>query len=575
GLGDACDECPLDVDEVSAYTAGVPALGIAPSPLTPDSDEDGTPDSCDETPFGNGTQVDGGRPTDAALRPGTSSVRIDATVERGGAAWLPIDPCGGRCAGDWDERTFVILSFESLTPETRAAVLDDRGRVAAATSRHGSRRLQFRPRGGRRYALWLAPQPDRAGAISAVLSIDLGDAIRPEPDDACHGRANGLPCRISDLQAGICIDDACEPARCGDGFVTGTEECEDLNDASGDGCEPGTCQRSCELDSECDDGQACDGIETCSPVLFLCLAGRPLDEGTPCTLTAGGAGTCRSGTCATGGCGNGAPDPGEQCDDGDTMDGDGCDNDCTYSCTTTADCDDGNPCNGMESCFEASHSCIVGRPPDCADANACTADACSPAMPGGCTHVPVDADGDGASPTSLGACGTDCDDTSAAIHPGATEVCNGVDDDCDGMIDDVSRTCERDMDGDRFADETMTMTACECPAGWIEPNPRDPPDCADWRADVYPGAEAFHDTYYCDSPSVTSCPQSYDYDCNNFEQPENATVSTGCVVSGVGCAGGGWEGGVPACGTDGTQISCLRIGMLCTPFRTTVRLRCR
>jgi hypothetical protein len=47
-----------------------------------------------------------------------------------------------------------------------------------------------------------------------------------------------------------------------------------------------------------------------------------------------------------------------------------------------------------------------------------------------------DADGDGYK-VGVGTCGTlDCDDTNAAIHPGATEVCNGVDDDCDGNVDE-------------------------------------------------------------------------------------------------------------------------------------------
>jgi hypothetical protein len=43
-----------------------------------------------------------------------------------------------------------------------------------------------------------------------------------------------------------------------------------------------------------------------------------------------------------------------------------------------------------------------------------------------------DADGDGYS-----ACAGDCNDASPAVHPGALEVCNGVDDDCNSVVDDA------------------------------------------------------------------------------------------------------------------------------------------
>ena len=66
----------------------------------------------------------------------------------------------------------------------------------------------------------------------------------------------------------------------------------------------------------------------------------------------------------------------------------------------------------------------------------------------------IDADGDGWV-TFENECmdGGDCDDNDATVYPGAEEVCDGVDNNCDGIIDEeVSTTYYADSDGDGFGD---------------------------------------------------------------------------------------------------------------------------
>ena len=81
---------------------------------------------------------------------------------------------------------------------------------------------------------------------------------------------------------------------------------------------------------------------------------------------------------------------------------------------------------------------------------------------------------------------TDCDDTDAGVNPGATEVCNGIDDDCDGLVDESggNATWYADTDGDGYGDANSTTVACTAPPGYVS----DDTDCDDTDAGVNPGA---------------------------------------------------------------------------------------
>ena len=57
---------------------------------------------------------------------------------------------------------------------------------------------------------------------------------------------------------------------------------------------------SCTSDDDCDDGEECNGIESCPD--GLCEGGEPLDDGTDCTVD-GAAGACEDQICVPLTCG--------------------------------------------------------------------------------------------------------------------------------------------------------------------------------------------------------------------------------------------------------------------------------
>ena len=104
--------------------------------------------------------------------------------------------------------------------------------------------------------------------------------------------------------------------------------------------------------------------------------------------------------------------------------------------------------------------------------------ACAPDPKDSADPLAEDADGDGVLAEF------DCDDTDAAVFPGAPEVCDGDDQDCDGNADDgVLVTFWFDDDGDGYGAGSSTALGCDAPAGMAA----NQDDCDDDRADVHPG----------------------------------------------------------------------------------------
>jgi hypothetical protein len=111
-------------------------------------------------------------------------------------------------------------------------------------------------------------------------------------------------------------------------------------------------------------------------------------------------------------------------------------------------------------------------------------------------HADEDADGWGASEPTLTQCdapdgyalrGGDCDDADATVNPGVIEVCNDVDDNCNGSVDEGdgegSTTWYADADGDGYGDPDRPEEACVAPGGHVAAGT----DCDDMDAGVHPG----------------------------------------------------------------------------------------
>ena len=105
----------------------------------------------------------------------------------------------------------------------------------------------------------------------------------------------------------------------------------------------------------------------------------------------------------------------------------------------------------------------------------------------------IDGDGDGAGAV------IDCDDADPLVYPGAEEHCDGVDEDCDGEVDEDSVDAPMwylDVDGDGWGGD-HSEPACQPPSGYVAQGG----DCHESDPSVHPGA-------------VERCCDAVDQDCD-------------------------------------------------------------
>jgi MYXO-CTERM domain-containing protein len=261
------------------------------------------------------------------------------------------------------------------------------------------------------------------------------------------------------------------------------------------------------LDDTCDGSSGClagatNASTTTDSVTFSCVAGRTyyiVMEGYG--FTPGAAGGCGS--------------AGSYTFSFDVSASTGCPEDCD---------------NGLDDDFDGDIDCYDS---DCFGDIACD----------------CDVDNDGWDGSLWGWCGGgDCDDYNAAVNPGATEVCNGYDDECDTLIDDDDPSLDlstatiwyRDMDGDGYGDPLTATYQCNLPAGFVANND----DCDDTRPTIYPGAPEYCnlldddcDGVVDESPVVDGLEWYLDADGDSYGDP--ATVVNSCDAP----AGYIWDNG--------------------------------
>ena len=105
---------------------------------------------------------------------------------------------------------------------------------------------------------------------------------------------------------------------------------------------------------------------------------------------------------------------------------------------------------------------------------------------------------------------TDCDDTESTINPGAAEACDGIDNNCDGGIDEgVETAFYTDGDSDGYGDQDDIVYSCE---ESVDGRITTGGDCEDGDSSISPAADE-------------DCFDGVDNDCDGLDNSGSCAMS--------------------------------------------------
>ena len=366
-----------------------------------------------------------------------------------------------------------------------------------------------------------------ADQVALGDDCDDGDpGVFPDAEELCDGADNdcdgdvdedGVSTWYSDADGDGAGDPATAVESCApeDGDVANGDDCDDTDEA----VNPGATELCDGVDNDCDGSADVGAVD--APTWYLDVDGDGHgDPGVSAEACAEPSGyTDRAGDCDDTDF-DISPDGTELCDGLDNdCDGDTDEDDAADAATWYADTDadgHGDAASTTRACAEPSG--FTTSADDCDDTDAAISPSASELCDGttdedcdgsideddaadaATWYADADADGFGAAssgttaactqPSGHEAADDDCDDADATVNPDADELCNGVDDDCDGSVDEDSAvdaaTWYADTDADGYGDAASPAAACSEPSGHVA----DDADCDDTDATAYPGSTA-------------------------------------------------------------------------------------